>query len=840
MERARRWAGAEKLGPRWCACQQALDVARDAGLSDLVERIVTGEIAAEAAADALEVGYARWWIDAVVDAEPALRGFVSERHEETIARFRKADERVARLSRAVVARRLGERIPPRTAFGSDVEFGLLNHEISKKKRHLPLRQLFSRMPNALQKIAPCMMMSPLSIAQFLPAEAKPFDEASQIPVWDAVGAIARGAQVIVAGDPKQLPPTSFFDRSASDDGDADDIEDLESILDECLGASVPFKRLAWHYRSRRESLIAFSNERYYDGQLVTFPAPETQDRAVRYVHVPDGVYERGGGRVNRAEAQSVVDEVTRRLLAAGARESLGVVTFNSEQQRLIENLLDAARRAHPSIEPFFASTAREPVFVKNLESVQGDERDVILFSVGYGPDASGRVAQNFGPLNRDGGPRRLNVAITRARSELLVFATLRPEQIDLSRSRAAGVRDFKHFLEFAERGAQALAQAAAPLDRDADSDFEREVRAGLEAQGWSVHPQVGVSGLRIDLGVVHPQAPGRYLAGVECDGATYHRSATARDRDRLRQAALENLGWRILRVWSTDWWMDREGALARLDGQLQAALAEEERLAQERLAEERLARERRAAETAAEAETIAAVDEGEAAAPADGAEAGATDARDQTEPVRDPEPVPRQLYAESAAPARVVSEADPIGGTPYVLTDLAAEGWPADRERFYETVYRPTLRRMAALVIEREGPIFEDCLVARIAAAHGFARAAGKIRATIVDTVERRFRRSMERDGEDERKIYWPENADRASLPRFRPAPRDVRDHSDIPLVELASLAVAILANDASEEEAVRRMAETFKLGSLRAATRARFEEAVRLAQEQSDQTQAF
>ncbi len=357
----------------------------------------------------------------------------------------------------------------------------------------------SRRVTCITKLAPCMMMSPLSVAQYLPADTKPFDvvvfdEASQIPAWDAIGAIARGKQVIVVGDPKQLPPTAFFDRSSDGHDDAFDLEDLESILDECLAANIPHKRLAWHYRSRHESLIAFSNERYYDGRLVTFPSPVTDDRAVRYVHVPGGVYERGSGRVNREEARAVVRDVVRRLTdPTFAREgrSLGIVTFNTEQQRLIETLLDQERRAHPELESFFGTELHEPVFVKNLESVQGDERDVILFSVAYGPDAAGRVSAQISVLNKDGGARRLNVAITRARYELVVFATLRPEQINLSRTEAAGVRDFKHFLEYAERGPRALAEAAAPLDRDTDSPFEDAVRKALEERGWVVHPVWG-------------------------------------------------------------------------------------------------------------------------------------------------------------------------------------------------------------------------------------------------------------------------------------------------------------------------------------------------------------
>ncbi len=369
--------------------------------------------------------------------------------------------------------------------------------------------------------------------------------------------------------------------------------------------------------------------------------------------------------------------------------------------------------------------------MKNLENVQGDERDVILFSVAFGPDASGRVAATISTLNKDGGARRLNVAITRARSELVVFATLRADQIDLSRTRAEGVRDFKHFLEFAERGPRALAQAAAPLDRDADSPFEEAVRRAIEAHGWTVHPQVGVSGFRIDLGVVHPDAPGRYLAGVECDGATYHRSATARDRDRLRERVLRDLGWRIHRVWSTDWWVDQERALASLLAKLDADLAAV-----------------RAEEAArAEEEAVATVEQSNTAAPISDDEDGETPPVHENSDLGKPsdagadvssEPVRR--YADRAtvtAPTRDPAQAT-TAAVSYQLADLTAAGFTPDRAQFYETSYRPTLRKMVAHVIAVEGPIFADVLVQRIARAHGFARAAGRIQETVLDVVERK------------------------------------------------------------------------------------------------------
>ena len=822
---ARAWGGAAHQSQRWCAWRTAARTATELGLQPLIGALSSGVISPQELESAFELGYARWWIEHTVEGDETLRSFVVEQHEDAISRFAELDEHVAQLARRVVAGRLSGSIPARTAFGRDPEFGTLSREIEKRARHIPLRQLFGQMPTALTRLAPCVMMSPLSIAQFLPADAKPFDvvifdEASQIPVWDAIGAIARGQQVIVAGDPKQLPPTAFFDRSDEGYDDATDLEDLDSILDECLGANIPHKKLAWHYRSRHESLIAFSNQRYYDGGLITFPSPVTNDRAVRYVNVPGGVYERGGGRVNREEARAIVGDVIRRLSDpnfALTESSIGIVTFNTEQQRLIENLLDQERRSHPLLERFFGSEWSEPVFVKNLESVQGDEREIILFSVGYGPDAGGRVSQNFGPLNKDGGARRLNVAITRARSELVIFATLKPDQIDLSRTKAEGVRDFKHFLEYAQRGPRALAEAAAPLDRDTESPLEDAVRHALEKRGWIVHPQVGVSGFRIDLGIVQPDAPGRYLAGVECDGATYHRSATARDRDRLREEVLRKLGWRIHRVWSTDWWIDMDRAIATLHEKLTADL-ETVRKAEE----ERIARE---AKAPGETETMQLVPSDDLLEQPPKFESAAT-----TPSAAQPKPMDEVTRRYADQPMIEVPnppQIDEASAThvKYEVTNFEAAGFKPDRDVFYETSYRPILRRMAALVIATEGPIFDDLLVRRIARAHNFGRAAGRIRETISDVVERKFPVS----NEEARKIYWPEGADKSQLPAFRIGSLDDRDHVDIPLVELATLARRFLESGAEPIEAAALIARELGLERLREAARERFEKAARL-----------
>ncbi len=564
----------------WCSWQKIRHEACALGAGPVIER------REEAGGEALDLpalferSFRRALLFASLEDEPVLREFFGREHEERIERFRELDERMAVLTRAVIRSRLAAAVPgegsPDT--GPKAEIGLLRKEIGKRMRHLPVRQLLARIPHLLPRLKPCVLMSPLSVAQYLEInhelfDVVIFDEASQIPVWDAVGAIARGRQLIVVGDPKQLPPTQFFTtqgETEEDDRGPEEYQDLESILDELLSHQLRHKRLQWHYRSRHEGLIAFSNRQYYENDLLTFPSAATGGGGVRFHHLPDARYDKGNTRTNRLEAQALVQTLIGRLTQAeGPRRSFGVVTFSQAQQELVENLLDEERRRRPEIEVHFGDdppVEGEPVFVKNLENVQGDERDVILFSIGYGPDEHGKVSMNFGPLNRDGGERRLNVAITRAKHEVLVFSGLRGDQIDLSRTRARGVRDLKHFLDYAERGPSALAvPGGTVLSGSApESEFERLVTDRLRAAGYEVQTQVGCSGYRIDLAVVDPATPGRYLLGVEWDGPTYHRAATARDRDKLRQLVLEGLGWKLHRIWVTDWWHQPEEECRRL------------------------------------------------------------------------------------------------------------------------------------------------------------------------------------------------------------------------------------------------------------------------------------
>jgi hypothetical protein len=772
---------------RWCSWVQVREEARANGLIGFVTAVEEGAIAAAELRRAFEVNYSRWWLDHVVSADEVLRTFVSAEHEKRIADFRALDDRYTALTRDWIRAKLCASTPTVDSVAVNPEWGVLQREVAKRRRHLPLRELMARIPTVVTTLTPCLLMSPLSIAQFLAVSSAAFDvvifdEASQITVWDAIGAIARAKQVVMVGDPKQLPPTNFFGRADEEPDQSDDVpEDMESILDECIGASLPSLQLSWHYRSRHESLIALSNRRYYDGKLVTFPSPVTDDRAVSY-HYVRGVYEKGGARTNPEEARALVRDIVARLKSQGFEQtgySIGVVTFNTEQQRLIEDLLDAERRKDPSIEPYFGQDRLEPVFVKNLESVQGDERDIMYFSITYGPDVAGRVSMNLGPMNRDGGERRLNVAITRARRELRVFSTLRPEQMDLSRTQAKGVSELKHFLEFAERGPSAFAELVTGSTGDFESPFEKYVASALHSRGWTVHSQVGASDFRIDLGVVHPDAPGIYLAGVECDGATYHRSATARDRDKLREQVLRDLGWEILRVWSTDWWIDRDTTLNRLDAQLRSVLEQ--------------SRTQRAA------------------------------------PPPSPSYVPDPNGDEELPDAHPAECSVATSGGEY-RCNMGQLSLPvtngADASQFFEHSYDAELTRMVIGIVESEGPILDEVIARRIARLHGWQRTGAKISERVTRIASKACKKVNE---EPVGTFFWPRGLEHSQPIPFR-AGLD-RTVDEICMPELVSLAVDVLATGKSGEDAIAAMAKAIGLQRLRAASRPRLESAIRRGQ---------
>jgi very-short-patch-repair endonuclease len=494
---------------------------------------------------------------------PILASFDAQLHELSMQRFCDLDTKLLTQNRIRLALEHWRELPKHEAGG---QLGILRHEFAKKRRHKPFRRLLHEAGNVIQVIKPVFMMSPLSIAMFLAPGSLQFDlvifdEASQVKPVDAFGAIIRGKQLIVVGDDRQLPPTTFFESAIDVDDDYTEsvTVDLESILGLCLARGIPQRMLRWHYRSQHESLITVSNYEFYDDKLVVFPSPDHDKEVVGlvYHYLPETEYGRGKSRTNVCEAKAVADAVMRHVKTS-PEFTLGVAAFSISQMEAIRDQVEILRRQDPDCEPFFRAHPEEPFFVKNLENVQGDERDVILISVGYGRTAEGKVSMNFGPLNQEGGERRLNVLITRARKRCEVFTNLTAEDIDLNRTKARGVQVLKRFLKYAETGQLDL---PIPSGGEAESPFEQAVADKLTASGYRIEHQVGTGGFFIDLAVIDEDKPGRYLLGIECDGAMYHSARSARDRDRLRQEVLENLGWQIHRIWSTDWFRNPEREL---------------------------------------------------------------------------------------------------------------------------------------------------------------------------------------------------------------------------------------------------------------------------------------
>ncbi|MCL6454027.1 MAG: DUF3320 domain-containing protein [Alicyclobacillus sp.] len=553
-----------------------------AGLGPVARRAAAWPNAGESLVDAVT---GRWYealLHSVFKRNPSLAEFAGTVQSGAVHRFRALDEELQRTTQRLAVAAHRKRIPPRDATGG--ELSILRREMQKKTRHLSIRRLLGSAGHAVQGLKPVFMASPMSVATFFPPgslhfDLVVFDEASQVQPVDAFGAILRGRQFVVVGDSKQLPPTHFFDGGVDDDEDTEDVEDsdlhtsdLESILGLCVSQGMPERMLRWHYRSRHESLVALSNAEFYDGRLVVFPSPDRLSTAKGLVlhRLEDTAYDRGKTRTNRREARAVAEAVmahARAYVHGETSETLGVVAFSSAQADAIEDEVDRLRQADPTCESFFTALS-EKFFVKNLETVQGDERDVILISVGYGRDKDGYLTMGFGPLGKAGGERRLNVLITRARVRCEVFTNLRSDDIDLHRARGEGIRVFKAFLRYCETG---VLDVPYQSEREMDSPFEEAVRAQLVRLGYQVDTQVGSAGFFIDLAVVDPEAPGRYLLGIECDGATYHRSRSARDRDRLRQQVLEGLGWTLHRVWSTDWYRDQAKAMEKLEAALAQA-----------------------------------------------------------------------------------------------------------------------------------------------------------------------------------------------------------------------------------------------------------------------------
>lgn len=547
--------------------------ARKAGFDPFVNALERGDFPPADAKRVYEESVAENALNNLIAEKPSLASFSGIRQEEMIQHFREIDEKYTDSVRKYIVAHLTKSLPDANTLDESAKkkLALLKHESAKKKRIMPIRQLLQETMPMAQAYKPCFLMSPLSVAQYLPSgtdvfDLVVFDEASQMTVWDAIGPISRGKQLIVVGDPKQLPPTAFFIKGDSVDDDPDvnaAAQDLESILDECLANGLHSAYLNWHYRSRHESLIAFSNRHYYEDRLNTFPAAESNDRLGVSFQFVDGALYDHKSHTNKGEAEALVEFLFKRLESKSERErSWGIVTFSVSQRKLIEDMIEERSEGVSWAAEFFDDSKPDGFFVKNLENVQGDERDVVIFSIGYAPDAEGNFAMMFGPINYPGGERRLNVAITRAREQVIVFSSTHSSAIKAERTNSVGVKHLKALMEYAETG---HLEGDTPHDPDEHATgILGEVRDFIENHGYIVEERVGRSTMPIDLAVKDPAKPNRYALAIELDGPIYAAQRTVRDRDVLRGDVLTNLGWKYFRLWSVDWAFDRKRTEKRI------------------------------------------------------------------------------------------------------------------------------------------------------------------------------------------------------------------------------------------------------------------------------------
>ncbi|MGW4535418.1 DUF3320 domain-containing protein [Nocardia sp. NPDC004340] len=772
-------------GPEaWQRYLGASSTFRTFGLSGLPERLAKLGRKPADLAPTVERMVLTAWVDYWLSKDSRLSPARAADRDRLVDDFRRADTLLVRSSHATVIAACNARRPRSISSGAAA---ILQREAGKKTRHMPVRVLLDQTRDVVQRIKPCFMMSPLTVSQFLPPDFRfdvvIFDEASQVLPQDAANSIYRGDALIVAGDQKQLPPTAFFTAAGSNDGDEwneDDGIAFESVLDLCKGSGVlPSLPLRWHYRSRHENLIAFSNHEFYGGSMVTFPGvlEAGPDIGVEFIKA-DGVYDRGRRRDNPREAEVVAQRV---MHHAETRPdlTLGVVALSKPQADAIEEAVQRLRQSRPEFEDFFTDDRLNGFFVKNLESVQGDERDVILLSIGYGPDESGKLRSVFGPINSDGGWRRLNVAVTRARRRLELIASF--HGADLPESPNPSVQHLKRYLTYAEHGPAMLGSGGTDLEVPTSGPFEEDVIDTLRDWGYEVEPQVGVAAYRVDMAVRHPAAPGVFALGVECDGAMYHASRAARDRDRLREAVLRALGWRLHRVWGADWHRDRVGAKARLRSAVEAACAVEP--------------------------AEAAIRTGSGTSPGAGV---------------------RGTENASATVEFVPVEAAPPGWVrPYhavTWQQLAEVRHRVSKEarvgevQLQDRDAGPVITAVVLRVVDEEGPIDESVIIARVRSAWGFQRAGRTVQQairTVLDTMvrDRRLTRAETTYTLPGRMV----TAVRA------PSAGYVRKVGEVPPAErrLALRNVITDASGALPEEAIREVAEIFGWSRLGADIRA-------------------
>ncbi|UCM87228.1 DUF3320 domain-containing protein [Streptomyces marincola] len=677
-------------GPaEWQAFRRGLAVLAEHRIDPLVTSAVEQGLRGEDFGTAVEYAVLRGWADDVLESDERLSAVRSADLDARVEQYREADRRLIEAASGAVVETCNGRRPRNLLGGASAE---IIRQSEMKRPRMPVRTLLWKARDVVGALKPCFMMSPLTVSELLPPgftfDVVIFDEASQVRPADAINCVYRATSLIVAGDAKQLPPTSFFELAVEADSDGydedapeDSPKDFPSLLNACAAAALREMPLRWHYRSRHEDLITFSNREFYGNSMITFPGAldAGNDVGVGFFHVADGRYDRGGRQHNWREAEYVAQRVLHHFDTRPGR-TLGVVALSQAQASAIDLAVQQARLNRPDLDAHFTEDRLGGFFVKNLESVQGDERDVMILSVGYGPDEHGRFRKDFGPLNRDGGWKRLNVAVTRARYRTEVVASFLSGAMGDGGSES--VQYLKRYLDYAERGPVALAHDSGPdADATPESPFEESVYHVLREWGYSVQPQVGVAGYRIDLGLRHPDAPGGFALGIECDGAMYHSSKAARDRDRLREEVLTGLGWQLFRIWGTDWYRAREAAEARLRAAVQAAVA-----------------------NASEART-------------------------------------RNVEAEGARSSQEDVVVTSVDQERVPVTTEPDRGWAVDYVVYVPTLSptaelhtpeaRPQLRQLLIGVTETEGPVHEDLLVQRAREAWGLARASSRSRGSV-------------------------------------------------------------------------------------------------------------
>jgi very-short-patch-repair endonuclease len=722
------------------------------GVADPAAYCAQKRVEAAEAAGMIERSVLEKWTDSVIEEDDRLKVLRPLDRDERIAQFTDLDRRLIQLSANSVIETCNARRPRNVAGVA----GIIAREAQKQRRHRPVRQLMSEAAPVIQALKPCFMMSPLSVSQFLPPTMRfdvvIFDEASQVRPPDAINCIYRGRQLIVAGDQRQLPPTSFFEAVGHGDSDEwvpDEPEDFESILDVAKGCGgFSSLSLNWHYRSQHEDLITFSNYQFYQGKLITFPGSNTigPDLGVELFVVP-GVYRRGGARDNPIEVQKVVERVKHHR-RNHSHLTLGVVAFSEAQASAI----DAEISRHAELQDYFNDDRLQGGFVKNLETVQGDERDIIIFSVGYGPDEVGKFTMNFGPINRQGGWRRLNVAITRARRRIEVVSSVTHAKFS-DATDSEGVRHLRRYLDFAGRTDNRVAALEVPLVEscgDVESPFEDEVLRTVRGWGYEVVPQAGCAGYRIDLAIRSPDRDGGFALGIECDGAMYHSSRVARDRDRLRQEVLERLGWRLHRIWGPAWYRSRAEQETRLKNAIEEATRG----------------------------TAAHVAPPPVAPTGNGGSI-------QIDPEVPPE------WTELYRPAR--------------------PGPPGRNAQIYDTGPYGDLRRMVREVIATEGPVSPEVVLRRVRDAFGIQRAGSRVREAFDATV--RALRTTNVVVRDPNGFLYEAGRTLTQVRRPNPSePESIRSVAEVPRSEL-ELAIECMVRDASaidEDELTARVASLF------------------------------